>query len=94
MVSGGLVHQPSTETATGLVNQSLLAKVAAITGGSTLAGDDVSGPVKPAALSHHRELRPWLLLAMLALFLVDLLVRRWENVLGLAQALRPKPGLS
>lgn len=37
-------------------------------------------------LSHptYVDLSPWLIRAFLVLFLVDIAIRRWENVLGIA----------
>lgn len=81
-VSAGLVHDVSGEAATGRVNDALLEKVAALTGGAVLR--DPAAPLPPARSAHARfvELVPYGLRLFLLLFMADVLVRRWENVLG------------
>ena len=83
IVSAGLVHNSTTETATGQVNERLLESVAKITGGTVLAADASSLPVIRASHSHFVELTPLLLKLFLLLFLIDIGIRRWENVLGM-----------
>lgn len=91
MVSAGLVHQPSAEAATGMVDEALLAEVAAITGGGLI--DPAAPQFVPAgqSVADYRELRPWLLGAFLLLLLADVMIRRWEHVRGVAGMLRLTP---
>ncbi len=88
-VSAGLVHQPGSESASGRIDHALLADVARITGGSVLA-DAGSALPPPAAAAQGAplDLRPPLVALLLALLLLDLIVRRWENVLAIADRLR------
>jgi hypothetical protein len=81
-VSAGHVYNPSGEVATGRVDDALLREVCRITGGTYLenAGDPLE--LSGENVSRYVELWPYLMLAFLALFLLDLVVRRWENVLG------------
>jgi hypothetical protein len=83
MVSAGLVHNVSGEAAAGRVNLPLLEKVCQVTGGTLLHAPDAT--LSPARRGHSRyvELWPFLLALLLAVFLADLAVRRWENVLGM-----------
>jgi len=84
MVSGGLVHNVSNESATGLTNDRLLEKVCRTTGGSVLSAGT---PLSRDRVSHARfvDLVPMILRVILLLFLVDLGIRRWENVLGVVE---------
>ncbi|MBA3846535.1 MAG: hypothetical protein H0X45_07815, partial [Planctomycetes bacterium] len=82
-----LVHQPGGESATGRVDRRLLDQVAAITGGRVL------GPRERVAMHDEARgaavpLRTALTIALLLLFLVDLVIRRWENCLGVWERLR------
>ncbi|MFW6162105.1 MAG: VWA domain-containing protein, partial [Planctomycetota bacterium] len=88
MVSAGLVHNVSGEAATGHVNVSLLEKACEITGGTLLRGSDDRLPPGRAGHSHFLELGPWLLRLLLVIFVADLAIRRWENVLGMGEALQ------
>ncbi|MDC0312037.1 VWA domain-containing protein [bacterium] len=83
MVSAGHVHNPSAEAATGQVNEELLRKVCEMTGGTYLENADQKLELTGSNVSRYVELWPFLLFAFLALFVVDLLIRRWENLLGL-----------
>ena len=88
MVSAGLVHNRSSEAATGLIDNETLATVTDLTGGQLLS-DKVS--VLPAAArkyTHFVELTPWLLRLFLLVFLVDVALRRWENLLGMISFMR------
>jgi len=87
MVSAGHVHRPSAEIASGRVDRAKLEKVALITGGAALTGPDDELELSGTNVSRYVELWPWFLLALLALFLVDLLIRRWENLLGIGDEL-------
>ncbi len=82
MVTAGLVHNPSGEVSLGSVNDNLLRDVAQMTGGSYLAQDKTLDLGKAKA-KRYIELWPYLIMALLALFLIDVAVRRWEHVLGL-----------
>ncbi|MFP4055443.1 MAG: VWA domain-containing protein [Candidatus Brocadiia bacterium] len=86
LVSAGLVHNVSSEAAAGRVDLSLLEKVCEVTGGTVLGSSEVGLP--PGRRGHSRfvELAPLVLEALLVLFLVDVAIRRWENVLGMWEA--------
>lgn len=88
LVSAGLVHQHGSEAATGRIDRELLERLATITGGAVLADGVGSLPEPPAATGAVTDLRPLLLALALALFLIDLSLRRWENVLGVLERLR------
>lgn len=96
LVSAGLVHQPSSEASLGTVNEPLLRQAAETSGGKYLgtigagnSGQSLFGPGKlpptpPTALTQaHEELWPLLVKLMLLLWMVDVLIRRWEHVRGL-----------
>ncbi|MEM9015691.1 MAG: VWA domain-containing protein [Verrucomicrobiota bacterium] len=87
IVSAGHVFQPSTEVATGRVNEELLREASRLTGGSYLESPDNPLELSGSDVSQYEELWPFLLALLLVLFLADLLVRRWENVLGVADSL-------
>lgn len=89
MVSAGHVHNPSSEVATGKVDEKLLHEVCETTGGTYLAAPDAPLELTGTNVARYVELWPWLMLAFLALFLVDVLIRRWENVLGVVDLLKP-----
>ncbi|CAN5913073.1 VWA domain-containing protein [soil metagenome] len=82
MVTAGLVHNPSGEVSLGSVNENLLRDVSQMTGGSYLEKDKTLDLGKAKA-KRYIELWPYLIMALLALFLIDVAVRRWEHVLGL-----------
>lgn len=78
-VSAGLVHNPGSEAGLGTVNEALLAEAARLTGGRLLKAGEL--PVLDAARAlRHQELWPELLEVLLGLFLIDVLIRRWEHV--------------
>lgn len=78
-VSAGLVHNPGSEAGLGTVNEALLAEAARLTGGRLLKAGEL--PVLDAARAlRHQELWPELLKVLLGLFLIDVLIRRWEHV--------------
>jgi Ca-activated chloride channel family protein len=87
-VSAGIVHQPGSEAASGRIDRDLLGRIAAASGGKVLAPGETL-PEPPPAPGAVLDLRPWLLALALALALADLVLRRWENVLGLVERLRP-----
>jgi len=81
MVSAGLVRNPSGEAATGQVNHALLDRIAAITGGAVIHGEQPALPTYPrAGFERHIELRTPLLVLMIILFLIDVAIRRWQSV--------------
>ncbi|MDF1849882.1 MAG: VWA domain-containing protein [Verrucomicrobiales bacterium] len=82
IVSAGHVYNPSSEVATGQVDEALLREVCEMTGGTYLESIDAELKLEGRDVSRHREFWPLLLLVFLAVFLADLIVRRWENVLG------------
>jgi hypothetical protein len=82
MVSAGLVYDVSGETAAARIDGELLARVAKATGGQLLAEGATSLSSARAAKARFVDLTPWLLILFLLLFLVDIAIRRWENVLG------------
>ena len=83
MPGSGRLHR-----ATAIVPLAVLsaAWTASLTGGSVL--DDPAARLTPVRAGHARfvELAPYLLRAILLLFLADLAIRRWENVAGMAEA--------
>ncbi len=85
LVSAGLVHQPSSEASLGTTNDALLREVSAVTGGQVLsAASEALAPTLPAAQTQaHEELWPLLVKLLLLLWMVDVLLRRWEHVRGL-----------
>lgn len=82
MVSAGLVHNPGSEAGLGTVNEDLLTRAARLTGGTLLKPGELPALDATRALL-HQELRPALLLLLLPLFLLDVLLRRWEHVTAL-----------
>ncbi len=87
-VSAGIVHNPSTEGASGTLNLPLLEKATATSGGALLASASAEIPLGKDVVERYSEFWPWLVAAMLVLFFIDLVIRRWENVLGVVAALR------
>jgi len=85
LVSAGLVHNPSGEAAVGRVNLPLLEKVCELTGGTLLKSSDDRLPPGRAGHSRFVELTPLILKLMLLLFLADVAIRRWENILGMLE---------
>lgn len=88
MVSGGLVRNVSGETATGRVNTALLERVTAMTGGAVLSAEATGLPTAQAVRAEVVDLAPALLIALILVFLADVVIRRWDNVQGLLEALR------
>lgn len=85
MVTTGLVHNPSSEASLGTVNEALLQEVVKITGGDFLADSGRLPNLETTKAIQHEELWPTLLLLLLAVFLLDTGIRRWEHVVGLWQ---------
>ena len=90
MVSAGHVHNPSTEVATGKIDDALLKEACAITGGTYLENADAPLELTGEDVARYVELWPWLMLAFLIVFLLDLAIRRWENVLGVVDLFKPR----
>lgn len=87
MVSAGYVHNPSAEVATGQVDDALLRQVCEVTGGQYLESLDGTLKLEGSDVSRYVELWPLLLKIFLALLLVDIAIRRWENVQGIGEQL-------
>jgi hypothetical protein len=86
MVTAGIVNNPGGEASLGTVNEKLLRDVCQITGGTYLEGNaklNLGG----SSAKRYVELWPYLAIAALLLFLVDVCVRRWEHVVGLAEVI-------
>ena len=90
MVAAGLVHDVSGEAATGRVDESKLTQVASSTGGRVLEPSVTEITSNTESIARRVELLPWILRALLILFIVDLGLRRWENVLGVFSAFSRK----
>ncbi len=90
MVSAGHVHNPSTEVATGQIDDALLREACKVTGGTYL--ESASAPLELTGedIARYVELWPWLMLAFLVILLLDLAIRRWENVLGVVDLFKPR----
>ncbi len=86
MVSAGLVHNPSSEASLGTANEELMRQAAKITGGSYLGDKDIPA-LNSTNATQYTELWPRLIIALLLLFLIDVAIRRWENVTGLWETL-------
>lgn len=85
IVSAGHVHNPSSEVASGRVDEKLLRQVCGITGGTYIENPDAALELTGTDVARYVELWPYLMMAFLALFLIDLSVRRWENVMGVVE---------
>lgn len=85
LVSAGYVHNPSNEVATGQVNDELLREACRITGGSYLESADEVLKLEGTNVSNYVELWPYLISAFMVVFILDLCVRRWENVMGVGE---------
>ena len=88
MVSAGLVRNVSGETATGRIDRALLERVAQITEGRLLSESVGAIELAGEAAARLISLRPALLITLLLLFMGDLALRRWENVLGMGEIAR------
>jgi uncharacterized membrane protein len=85
IVSAGLVENVSGESATGRVQSSLLETVATLTGGSVVPPDAKALP-RYERVGHARyvELRSLILKLLVLLFMIDVVIRRWEVVRSMA----------
>jgi Ca-activated chloride channel family protein len=88
LVSAGLVHSISGETATGQVNDKLLDRVCKLTGGQLLSADTSTLLTISRSHSYFLDLTPFLLKLLILLFLIDVGIRRWENILGMFAMIR------
>lgn len=62
----------------------LFAPAAGLTGGALLDADDAPLPPLPSGRARLVELAPLLMKLMLLLFVVDVAIRRWENLQAVA----------
>ncbi|MEO0415433.1 MAG: glutamine amidotransferase, partial [Verrucomicrobiota bacterium] len=85
IVSAGYVNNPSGEVASGRVDEVLLEKVAEATGGTYLQDASAKLSLTGQSVARYVELWPFFLMLALGLFLLDLCIRRWENILGLGE---------
>jgi hypothetical protein len=97
-VSAGHIHEPAAEVATGQAVREILERASQLTGGQALNSASDALELKGSGIARHTELWPHLLMVFFALFLVEVVVRRWENALGLYEfatgrtATPPSPG--
>lgn len=87
IVSAGHVHNPSGEVATGRIDEGLLKNASGIAGGVYLEDADQILALEGTDVSRYAELWPFFLLAFLGFWLADLVVRRWENALGVIETI-------
>ena len=92
VVSAGVVHNVVGESATGQVDRRLLQQVADLTSGQVLTDKTEAIEVATAAHSHFTDLAPWLLRLAVLLLLLDVCIRRWENVRAIADLLEDRTG--
>lgn len=85
MVTTGLIHNPSSESSLGTVNEALLQEATKITGGDYLGDSRRLPNLETTKAVQHEELWPPLLVLLILLFLIDTGIRRWEHVVGLWQ---------
>lgn len=89
MVSAGIVHNPSSEASLGTVNEALLTEATRITGGSMLSAGQLPNLSTTQAVQYI-EMWPPIVIALLLLFLMDVIIRRWEHVVGIWEMLPGK----
>jgi hypothetical protein len=82
MVTAGLVNNPGGEASLGTVNEKLLRDVCQITEGTYLE-NNAKLNLGGSTAKRYVELWPYLAIALLLLFLVDVAVRRWDHVTGI-----------
>jgi len=88
MVSAGYVHNPSSEVATGRINEPLLKKACALTGGTYLGTADAQLNLTGADVSRFVELWPYVIVLLVLLLMVDVAIRRWEHLRGLIDQIK------
>ncbi|MFT5470120.1 MAG: Ca-activated chloride channel family protein, partial [Verrucomicrobiales bacterium] len=84
-VSAGYVHNPSGEVATGEINRELLSKATELTGGVLVESAEDRIELTGAADARYVELWPYLVLGFLGLLIIDIGIRRWENLMGMLE---------
>ncbi|MCB1228549.1 MAG: hypothetical protein KDK99_22280, partial [Verrucomicrobiales bacterium] len=88
--SAGYVYQPSGEAAGGEAQEESLRRLTEITGGVMLDGSDDEVPLNaPVGAAGFREVWPPLALTAFVLFLVDVVIRRWDHVRSLLRRSSP-----
>jgi hypothetical protein len=87
MVSAGIVRNLSSEASLGTVNEALLADAAKITGGTVLKDQQVP-QLHSVGATQFVELWPPIVVTLVLLFLIDIAIRRWEHVVGIAEMVR------
>jgi Ca-activated chloride channel homolog len=85
--SAGLVYQTATEASLGRVNEGVLRELAEISGG-TLLEEGETPALTAVPDPHPREWWPMIAGLLLVLAAGDLLTRRWEQVVGIAESLK------
>lgn len=88
IVSAGFVHNISREAAVGTVDRTLLEKVTAATGGLMLSESNDAIPALRRGHARFVDLYPTILKILLLLFLVDIAIRRWDNIVSFAEWIR------
>lgn len=90
LVSAGHVHDVSTEAATGSIDEVLLERATAAAGGQVITDADAFGLNDPEQNPQRIDLIPWFLRLLLLVALADLVIRRWENIVGIWEVVTPK----
>ena len=85
VVSAGHVYNPSNEVASGRIDGPFLEEICEMTGGQYLNSENEKLELHGNITARYVEWRPYLLMALLGFFLLDLLIRRWENLLGVGE---------
>jgi len=80
VVSAGMVHSVSGEAATGRIDRRLLEKTCEITGGALFEKAMDRLPLRSSSYPQYVDLTPLILKILLILLLVDVAIRRWENI--------------
>jgi hypothetical protein len=88
--SAGLVYQTATEASLGRVNEGVLRELAEIGGGTLLEAGETPA-LTAVSDPHPREWWPMIVGLLLVLAAGDLLTRRWEQVVGIAESLKMRP---
>jgi hypothetical protein len=83
VISAGLVHSASGEAATGRIDLNLLEKICKITGGTVFDKSIDRLPFHTSNYQQFVDLTPLLLKLLLVMLLVDVCIRRWENIRGM-----------
>ncbi|MCG8600926.1 MAG: VWA domain-containing protein [Verrucomicrobiales bacterium] len=85
LVSAGYVHNPSGEVATGQIDEAFLKEICEMTGGTYLTETERGPELTGTDVARYVELWPLLLFGFVAFFLMDLCIRRFENLLGVVE---------